>query len=82
MFSILMGLDHYHMHAITTNSWFETTLDLKPLDYKPRILGPKIEAFPILNHKLSVIPASCHTNRSTIQTAVKKLGKKYTSRSL
>ena len=28
MFSILMGLDHYHMHAITTNSWFETALDL------------------------------------------------------
>ena len=29
---------------------------LKPaLDYKPRILGPKIEGFPFLVHKLSVI---------------------------
>ena len=25
------------------------------LDYKPRILGPKIEEFPCLEHKLSVI---------------------------
>ena len=30
--------------------WFETALD-----YKPQILDPKIEEFPCLVHKLSVI---------------------------
>ena len=38
------------MHAIMTRSLFETTLD-----YKPQILGPKIEEFPSLVQKLSVI---------------------------
>ena len=41
---------YYHMRAIITRSWFETGLD-----YNPRILGPKIEEFPCLVHKLSVI---------------------------
>ena len=36
-------------HAIITLSEFETALD-----YKPRILDPKIEEFPCLVHKLSV----------------------------
>ena len=40
----------YRTPAIITRSWFETALD-----YKPRFLGPKIEEFPILVHKLSVI---------------------------
>ena len=33
--------------SINTHSWFETTLD-----YKLRILGPKIEEFPFLVNKL------------------------------
>ena len=40
---------NYHMHAIITRSWFETTLD-----YKLWILDPKIEEFPCLVHELSV----------------------------
>ena len=40
----------YRTRAIITRSWFETALD-----YKPRILDPKIEEFPCLVHKLSVI---------------------------
>ena len=39
----------YRASAIVTRSWFETALD-----YKSRILGPKIEEFPCLVHKLSV----------------------------
>ena len=39
----------YLMRAIITHSWFEAVLD-----YKPRILDPKIEGFPCLVHKLSV----------------------------
>ena len=38
------------MHAIMTRSLFETTLD-----YKPQILGPKIEEFPSLVQKFCVI---------------------------
>ena len=38
------------MHAIKTRSWFETALD-----YKPQILGPKIEEFSLLVRKLSAI---------------------------
>ena len=48
-FEILM----YRTRAIITGSWFETTLD-----YKPQILGPKIEEFPCLVHKLCVILAA------------------------
>ena len=33
----------YSTGAIKTSAWFETTLD-----YKTRILGPKIEDFPLL----------------------------------
>ena len=36
--------------AIITGSWFETALN-----YKPQILGSKIEEFPYLVHELSVI---------------------------
>ena len=32
--------------AIITHSWFETALD-----YKPRVLDPKIEEFPCLVHR-------------------------------
>ena len=39
----------YRTRAIITRSWFETALN-----YKPRILDPKIEEFPCLLHKLSV----------------------------
>ena len=39
----------YRTRAIITCSWFETALN-----YKPRILDPKIEEFPCLVHKLSV----------------------------
>jgi len=39
----------YRTRAIITRSWFETALD-----YKPRILEPKIEEFSCLVHKLSV----------------------------
>ena len=39
----------YRACAIITRSWFETSLD-----YKPRILHPKIEEFPCLVHELSV----------------------------
>ena len=39
----------YRMRSIITRSWFETTLD-----YRLRILDPKIEEFPCLVHKLSV----------------------------
>ena len=39
----------YRTRAIITRSWFETALN-----YKPRILDPKIEEFPCLVHKLSV----------------------------
>ena len=42
-------LSIYCTCTITTLSWFETALD-----YKLRILGPKIEDFPCLLHKLSV----------------------------
>ena len=35
-------------HDIITHSWFETALN-----YKPRILDPKIEKFPCLVHKMS-----------------------------
>ena len=42
------------MRATITRSWFVTGLN-----YKPRILDPKIEEFPYLVHKLSV-----NTNRS------------------
>ena len=35
--------------AIIARSWFETAPN-----YKPRILGSKIEEFPFLVHKLSV----------------------------
>ena len=35
---------------ILSHSWFETALD-----YKPQILGPKIEEFHLLVHKLSVM---------------------------
>ena len=38
---------NYRTRAIITRSWFVTTLD-----YKPRILDPKIEEFPCLVHKL------------------------------
>ena len=38
------------MRAIITRSWFETSLD-----YTPRLLGPKLEEFTLLVHKLSVI---------------------------
>ena len=34
------GLNTYSTRAIITRSWFETTFD-----YKPQILGPKIEEF-------------------------------------
>ena len=50
------------MRTNITRSWFETILD-----YKPRILHPKIEEFLCLVYKLSVT----NTNRSTIETAVK-----------
>ena len=40
----------YRTRAIITRSWFETSLD-----YIPRLLGPKIEEFTFLVHKLSVI---------------------------
>ena len=40
----------YRTRAIITRSWFETALD-----YYLRILGWKIEEFPCLEHKLSVI---------------------------
>ena len=36
--------------ASITRSWFETALD-----YKPRILGPPIEEFPLLVHKMPMI---------------------------
>ena len=40
----------YHTRAIITRSRFETALE-----YEPRILGSKIEEFPFLVHKLSII---------------------------
>ena len=40
----------YRTRAIITRSYFETTLD-----YKPLIYGPKIEEVPCLAHKLFVI---------------------------
>ena len=40
----------YHTRTIITHSLFETALD-----YKLQILGSKIEEFPCLVHKLSVI---------------------------
>ena len=40
---------HYRTRAIITHSWFETTLD-----YKPRILCPKIEEFPCLVHNTPI----------------------------
>ena len=46
----------YRMRAIKFRSWFETALD-----YKPRILGPKIEEFPSFSTEIV-----CNTNRSTI----------------
>ena len=39
----------YRTHATITRYWFETTLN-----YKPRILDPKIEELRCLVHKLSV----------------------------
>ena len=39
----------YRMRATITHSWFETALN-----YKPRILDPKIEEFPCLVDKLPV----------------------------
>ena len=41
---------NYHTCAIISRSWFKTAFD-----YNPRILGAKIEEFPFLVHKLSVI---------------------------
>ena len=46
----LSACDIYRTHAIITRSQFETALD-----YKPRILGSKIEEFPFVVHKLSAI---------------------------
>ena len=43
-------LYEYRTSAIIARSWFEATLD-----YKARILAPKIEEFLFLVHKLSVI---------------------------
>ena len=61
----------YRTHAIITGSWFETALD-----YKPRILDPKIEEFPCLVHKLSVTLTAPNYKPQW------KMGKKYTSRGL
>ena len=36
----------YRTRAIKTRSWYETSLD-----YKPQILGSKIEEFPFLVYK-------------------------------
>ena len=44
----------YRACAFITRSWFETALD-----YKPRFLGSKIEEYPCLVHKLSVININC-----------------------
>ena len=41
---------NYRTHTIITDSWFGTAYH-----YKSRILGSKIEEFPCLVHKLSVI---------------------------
>ena len=52
-FFLLNKITHfqvYGMRAIITRSWSETALV-----YKARILGFKIEEFPFLDHKLSVI---------------------------
>ena len=46
----IKNLLKYRTRAIITRSLFETALD-----YKPQILGPNIEEFPCLVHKLSVI---------------------------
>ena len=49
---------------------FSTSSMLPPFqsaDYKPQILGPKIEEFPSLAHKFPVN----YTNRSNIQNAAK-----------
>jgi hypothetical protein len=47
LFFIRKHLVKYRTDAIITRYWFETTLNLKL-----RILGPKIEEFPFLGHKL------------------------------
>ena len=59
--------------AIITRSWFETVLD-----YKPRILGPKIEEFPCLVHNLFVILTALRYK----PLGSEKWGKRYTSLSL
>ena len=51
------SLSRYRTRATINRSWFETALN-----YKPRILDPKIEEFPGLVYKLSVNL----NNRSTI----------------
>ena len=51
----------YRTRAIITRSWFETTLD-----YKPQILGPKIDEFACLVYKLSVILTALYTTHIVI----------------
>ena len=48
----------YRACAFITRSWFETALD-----YKPRFLGSKIEEYPCLVHKLSVILTALYYKR-------------------
>ena len=69
----------YSMPSTITCPWFETALN-----YKPRILDPKIEEFPCLVHKLSVQTSiSTNTNRSTYNiNRSEKWGKKYTNHRL
>ena len=55
VFFLTFWIIHYYYlkyctRAIITRSWFETSLN-----YKTQILGSKIEVFPCLVHKLSVI---------------------------
>ena len=54
----------YRTGAIITCSCFETAFN-----YKPRILDPKIEEFPCLQHKLYVTLTAVKNGVRNIQTA-------------
>ena len=57
----------YRTRAIIGRSRFEAALV-----YKPRILGLKIEEFPFLVHKLSVILFALY-NKTAVKNGVKKI---------
>ena len=60
------------MLVIITHSLFEIALD-----YKPQILSPKIEEFPSLLHKLSVILTALQYKQQWKRAAAYNGAKKY-----